>query len=44
MQIRKYREADNLEWVKCRVLSFLDSAYYDNVLQEKENMKIPQLN
>jgi ribosomal protein S18 acetylase RimI-like enzyme len=37
MQIREYRDTDNLQWVRCRVLSFLDSAYFDNVLKEKEH-------
>jgi len=37
MIIREYDDADNLQWVRCRVLSFLDSAYFDNVLREKEH-------
>lgn len=37
MIIRKYEDRDNLGWVRCRVLSFLDSAYFDNVLREKEH-------
>jgi len=34
--IRKYHEDDEEGWVRCRVLAFLDSAYYDNVYREKE--------
>src|SRR5690606_25497830 len=36
MIIRPYRAEDEQQWLRCRVLSFLDTAYYDNVLQEKE--------
>ncbi len=36
MQIRQYRPSDETGWVRCRVLAFLDTAYYDNVLREKE--------
>lgn len=43
MIIREYRNTDNLEWVRCRVLSFLDSAYFDNVLREKEHYKNPAI-
>jgi len=34
--IRSYQPSDELQWVRCRVLAFLDSAYYDNVLRAKE--------
>ena len=37
MIIRKYREEDEVGWVRCRVLAFLDSAYYDDVYREKEH-------
>jgi len=43
MIIREYVDSDNLEWVRCRVLSFLDSAYYDNVLREKEHYNNPSI-
>lgn len=43
MKIRKYTEGDNLGWIRCRVLSFLDSAYYDNVLREKEKYANPSI-
>ena len=43
MIIRKYNNSDNLEWVRCRVLSFLDSAYFDNVLKEKEHYQNPSI-
>ena len=34
--IRPYRDEDERGWVVCRVLSFLDSAYFDDVRQAKE--------
>lgn len=37
MEIRAYRPEDEIGWVRCRVLAFLDSAYYDNVLTAKEH-------
>lgn len=35
-EIRKYQTNDEQGWVRCRTLSFLDTAYFDNVLREKE--------
>jgi len=35
--IRKFTKDDEKGWVRCRVLAFLDSAYYDDVYQEKEH-------
>lgn len=43
MIIRGYEAKDNLNWVRCRVLSFLDTAYYDDVLVEKEIYKNPAI-
>lgn len=34
--IRSYRPADEQGWLRCRVLAFLDSAYFDDVHREKE--------
>ena len=36
MEIRKYGVDDETEWLKCRVLSFLDSSYYSDVLTKRE--------
>lgn len=36
MIIRKYTNEDETGWLRCRVLSFLDTAYYDSVFREKE--------
>ena len=35
--IRPYRANDERGWVVCRVLSFLDSAFFDDVRQSKEH-------
>ncbi|WP_078379981.1 GNAT family N-acetyltransferase [Sutcliffiella halmapala] len=43
MEIRRYKIEDEMSWVRCRVLSFLDTAYYDNVLQEKERYENPSI-
>jgi len=43
MQIRRYHADDEKGWVRCRALSFLDTAYYDNVLREKENYTNPAI-
>jgi ribosomal protein S18 acetylase RimI-like enzyme len=34
--VRPYRPADEEGWVRCRVLSFLGSAYFDDVRRDKE--------
>jgi GNAT superfamily N-acetyltransferase len=41
--IRPYVDADERGWVECRVLAFLDSAYYDAVEREKEHYKRPSI-
>jgi ribosomal protein S18 acetylase RimI-like enzyme len=33
--VRPYRDADEHGWVRCRALSFLGSAYFDDVLPQK---------
>ncbi|SFG44613.1 GNAT family N-acetyltransferase [Sporolactobacillus nakayamae] len=43
MLIREYRTDDEEGWLRCRVLSFLHTAYYDNVLQEKETYDHPSI-
>lgn len=37
--VRRYEHKDEVGWVRCRVLSFLDTAYFDNVLRKKETYK-----
>lgn len=34
--IRPYEPSDENGWLRCRVLAFLDTAYFDDVCQEKE--------
>jgi len=36
LTIRSYESADEVGWVRCRVLSFLGSAFFDAVDREKE--------
>lgn len=36
MIIREYTKSDELEWLRCRVLSFLDCSYYNDVLTHRE--------
>jgi len=36
MKIRKYVKSDEKEWLKCRLLSFYDSSYYDNIVHQKD--------
>jgi GNAT superfamily N-acetyltransferase len=41
--IRPYEHTDERGWVECRVLAFLDSAYFDNVEREKERWERPSI-
>jgi GNAT superfamily N-acetyltransferase len=41
IEIRNYRQDDENSWLRCRVLSYLDSAYYDDVQTRKERFKNP---
>lgn len=34
--VRAYQPGDETGWLRCRVVAFLDSAYYDDVSREKE--------
>ncbi|OOP68088.1 GNAT family N-acetyltransferase, partial [Heyndrickxia oleronia] len=43
MEIREYHSNDEVGWLRCRALSFLHTAYYDNVLREKEHYKNPSI-
>lgn len=43
MRIRQYEAKDEQGWVRCRVLAFLDTAYFDNVLREKEHYANPAI-
>ncbi len=39
MRIREYAKSDELGWLRCRVLSFLDCSYYNDVLTHREIYK-----
>ena len=43
MIIREYRETDEAQWLRCRVLSFLDTAYACDVAVRKETYAHPSL-
>jgi len=43
LTIRSYEPADEVGWVRCRVLSFLDSAFFDAVEREKERYAQPAI-
>lgn len=41
--IRPYRDGDERGWVVCRVLSFLDTSFFDDVRQTKEHYENPAI-
>jgi ribosomal protein S18 acetylase RimI-like enzyme len=41
--VRRYDDADEQGWVRCRVLGFLDSAFFDDVRREKEHYDGPAI-
>lgn len=41
--IRSYEAADEVGWVRCRALSFLGSAFFDDVLRAKERYEHPAI-
>ena len=41
--IRPYVDADERGWLECRVLAFLDTAYFDAVEREKEHYDHPSV-
>jgi ribosomal protein S18 acetylase RimI-like enzyme len=43
MLIRDYQNDDEQGWLRCRVLAFLNTAYYDNVFNKKEVYKNPSI-
>jgi ribosomal protein S18 acetylase RimI-like enzyme len=40
IEIRDYRPADEQAWLRCRVLSFLGTAYFDDVMTAKQSPAI----
>lgn len=43
MNVRAYAVEDEEGWVRCRVLSFLDTSYFDDVHPEKETYRNPSI-
>ena len=43
MSVRPYRDEDERGWVVCRVLSFLDTAFFDDVRRSKERYERPSI-
>ncbi|MEM1290434.1 MAG: N-acetyltransferase [Cyanobacteria bacterium P01_H01_bin.162] len=43
LQIRPYTGSDEPQWLRCRVLSFLDSAYFDDVARAKPCYQNPAI-
>ena len=43
LTIRSYEPADEVGWLRCRVLSFLDTAFFDAVEREKERYAQPAI-
>ncbi len=43
MIIREYSDTDEMGWVRCRTLAFLQTAYFDNVLTKKERYENPAI-
>jgi ribosomal protein S18 acetylase RimI-like enzyme len=43
LTIRSYEPADEAGWLRCRVLSFLDTAFFDAVEREKERYAEPAI-
>ena len=41
--VRDYEPGDETGWVRCRVLSFLDSAFFDSVERAKERYEHPSI-
>lgn len=39
--VREYRPADESSWLRCRVLAFMHTAYFDDVLRAKPEVATP---
>ncbi len=44
MHIKNYTKEDEKEWLKCRLLSFFDCSYYDNVVRKKDEYDSNSIN
>lgn len=43
MVFRAYTEQDETGWIRCRLLSFLDCTYFDDVKKEKDRYENPSI-
>lgn len=43
MEIREYQSSDEIGWIRCRVLAFLNTPYYDIVVNKKEQYHNPSI-
>ena len=43
IEVRHYEERDERSWLRCRLLSFFDSAFFDVVEREKERYEKPAI-
>ncbi|MFX0548949.1 GNAT family N-acetyltransferase [Hathewaya histolytica] len=43
MYIREYEKSDEQSWIRCRVVSFMDSSYFDDVQNFREEYNNPAL-
>jgi ribosomal protein S18 acetylase RimI-like enzyme len=43
MKIREYKDSDERGWVKCRLISFLETSYFDDIKKEKEKYLHPSI-
>lgn len=43
MQIRNYLIQDEIQWIRTRVLAFLDTSYFDSVYNSKEKYENPSI-
>lgn len=44
MEIREYSKSDEKEWLKCRLLSFYDCSYCDNIIHKKDEYAEKDIN
>jgi ribosomal protein S18 acetylase RimI-like enzyme len=43
MEIREYKDSDEKSWIRCRVISFMDSSYFDDVQNFREKYDNPSV-
>lgn len=43
LTVREYRTADEADWLRCRVLAFLSTSYFDDVARSKPTYQSPSV-